>query len=123
MEIVIRTKHDRDSAVQAVLAIRSDPVKIVSIKDYVETRRDKQNRYYWGIVLKTISDHTGDDAESIHEYLKIKFLDGEKAYAFGHEVMVYPSTTKLSVKAFNQYLDAVTHFALHELGIYMPVME
>ena len=123
MQLIIRTSQDRDAAVQAVRAIRSEPLMQVTITEHKKTRRDRQNKYYWGVVLRHISDHTGDDVNSLHEYFKHQFLEGEKVLVLGQEVMLYPSTAKLNVQAFTKYLDSVTLFAFHELQVVMPVME
>ncbi len=123
MEFILRTKESRNAAVMAILSLPDDPTHVVSISEYKSKRNAQQNAYYWGVVLKTIADETGDSADAMHEFFKEKFLSGEKIHVLGVDVMVYPSTTKLGVKAFAEYINQVCHFALHELHIYMPAEE
>lgn len=38
------------------------------------TRSLAENKYYWGIVIKILSDYTGFDPDEMHEVIKYKFL-------------------------------------------------
>ena len=33
----------------------------------------KENRYYWGVVLSMIAEHTGMEIEEAHEFCKLTF--------------------------------------------------
>lgn len=92
----------------------------VTIKEAKESRSDNQNRYYFGVVLKLISDETGNDVEDIHEYFKVKFLGLEKKEILGYEINVLMTTTKLNTKEFEEYLENIRRFASKELGIVIP---
>ena len=37
-------------------------------------RSNQQSRYYWGIVVQILSEHTGFTKDEVHELLKRKFL-------------------------------------------------
>lgn len=113
----------RRAAAKAVMALTSADVCEVTIKPHKLTRSQRQNRYYWGVVIKTLSDFTGDDAEATHKALSEMFLHGEKVTALGIEVMVYPSTTKLNTKEFSAFVDAIRHFAMHDYGVYIPEVD
>ena len=41
-----------------------------------ETRSNPQNRYYWGVVIDTLSKELGYEPEEMHEILKYKFNKG-----------------------------------------------
>src|ERR1039457_5947417 len=45
----------------------------VTVENLKHPRTNSQNRYYWGVVVKEIAQHTGHDPEQIHEALKIMF--------------------------------------------------
>jgi len=42
------------------------------------SRSQKQNAYYWGVVLKTIGDDTGYLPEEMHQLMTREFLSYEK---------------------------------------------
>lgn len=46
----------------------------LTIKKVRKTRSLNQNAYYWAVVLKVISDHTGYDPEDLHNHFKYYFL-------------------------------------------------
>ncbi len=84
--------------------------------DRKETRSQKQNRYYWGCVLKTISLDTGYLPDEIHQLMQKQFL----AYENLGEHFV-KSTTKLTTKLMEEYLENVRRFASMELSIYVAL--
>ena len=58
-----------------MVSIKCPVVKVeVTIEKWKDQRSVQQNRYYWGVVVKIISDDTGNDPETVHEFLKAKFL-------------------------------------------------
>lgn len=34
---------------------------------------DQQRGYYWAVIVQMISDYSGDDEDSVHEFLTLKF--------------------------------------------------
>lgn len=78
-------------------------------------RSNAENAYYWGIVLKIISDHTGETVEDLHEHFRVRFLmQGEK---FSRP----KSTTGLSVGEFEEYLQKIRMFATTDLNCFIPL--
>jgi len=92
-----------------------DGVFFVDIRESRNSRSLQQNRYYWGVVLKALSDDTGYTAEEMHQLMAEKFLSYEK----GEHVFVR-STTSLNTKEFEEYLSQIRLFANTELGIFIP---
>src|SRR5450759_1029472 len=45
----------------------------VTVEKIKHTRTLQQNKYYWSVVVKLISQHTGHDPDQIHELLKQMF--------------------------------------------------
>lgn len=84
---------------------------------FEDVRGSKANRFYWGYVLKHISDHTGHSPEELHEAFKAKFLHQEDLTVLGEKIA---TTRKLSTKDFKEYTQKVEQFANHELGVYLP---
>lgn len=98
----------------------------------VERREDdrsvQQNRFYWGVALKDISNQARVDgvaysAEAWHELFKRQFLGYEikKVAVAGRKrptvIRRLKSTTDLKVRAMSKYLDQLQAFAASELGV------
>lgn len=88
-------------------------------------RSQQANRYYWGVVIKALCDHTGYTPDELHEVLKQKFLPKSLALLDGNgdvkgEFVMGGSTAKLKVDEFHAYLEQVRRFAAEELGVYTP---
>jgi len=68
-------------------------------------RSEQQNRYYWGVYLPMISEHTGEpDLDKLHELFKGKFLTKGVVEVLGEKVRLKKSTTELGVGDFCQYV-------------------
>lgn len=89
------------------------------------TRSIQQNRFYFGLILRLISEHTGDSKEDLHEFFKLKFnvktlvLCNQYGEIVGEE-RIGQSTTKLNKVLFMDYCEAVRQFALEKLDIVIP---
>jgi hypothetical protein len=69
-------------------------------------RSDDQNRYYHGVVVKMLSDHTGYSPEEMHDTLKERFR--------------VKTTTKLSVAEFQDYIARIVRWAADDLELPIP---
>jgi hypothetical protein len=87
----------------------------VTVEKARSRRSLNQNAYYWGVVLKLLSEHTGYEIEEMHEVLKVLFNQGN----FG-EVKFGKSTAKLSTIDFMAYLEQIQRWAAQELGVVIP---
>jgi len=80
-----------------------------------------QNNYYQGVVLKIIAEHFGHigpgEKEELADSLRAMFL--VKTTKLGLQVVV--STTVLSTKLFERYLQAIRDWALQEYQIKIPL--
>jgi hypothetical protein len=91
------------------------------MKPYKKIRSDEQNRYYWGVLVKTIATELGYFPEEMHEVFKQKFLKGS-SLTFGATVYeIAPSTSKLSSTEFEEYQDRIREFAASKLHIFVPL--
>src|SRR5690606_13446660 len=89
--------------------------------DRKQGRTLPQNAYYWGVVVKILSGHTGISPDEMHELLKYKFLktfvsDPET----GEMIEVSKSTSRLSTKEFTDFIDSIKDWALNSLNCYIP---
>ncbi len=66
-------------------------------------RSDNINRYYW-LYLGILSEQTGDDANSLHEYFKQKFLDPVYIRVRGEAIKLTRSTRTLTTGEMSEYI-------------------
>ena len=125
-------------------AINEGKPLVVTIKPETKDRSKDQNRLYW-LQLHFVEKQTGQDADSLHEIVKGKFVTkilmrdregfaemveairhlkaiGSKEYeSIAAGVYKLISTTILDTKQFTDYLRLVEAYMLSELGIMVPV--
>lgn len=70
-------------------------------------RTSSQNNFYW-FYLGLISQDTGDDPNSLHEYFRRMLIPPTFITARGVEIKIPKSTTKLSKLEFGEYMDRVS---------------
>ena len=81
----------------------------VEVKPFAFNRSTQQNRRYWKIIQE-LGSYLGYDEGEMHELMKYKFLS-YKQEMLGDEMVVIPSTSKLNIKEFVDYLSKVERFA------------
>lgn len=93
----------------------------MEIRPFAETRRDRANRFYWGVVLKLMASESGYTADDLHEWLKLRHNAKTVVdLATGEEQRIGQSTAKLTVQAFSDYLEACMVTGAESLGIVFP---
>ena len=85
----------------------------------IKPRSNKQNRYYWPVVVGTIADHTGHTPQEIHEILRAQFLPAYQVKIGEHEYIISKSTTELTTVEMENYLSRIRSWASTELGCYI----
>ena len=78
------------------------PWEIV-VRPYKKTRSGAQNSLLW-VWLTELEKETGNDKETLHEYMKQRFLGVEAREIMGREVAITNSSKKLKVAEFSEYL-------------------
>lgn len=116
--------RQRDRFLVALQRMRDGEV-FVTVTRRTATRSLQQNRWYWGVIVELLSEHTGYRPEEIHDVLKAKFLPKRLAIADGNgaikgEFVIGGSTTRLNTLEFGEYCEAVRQWALEELGVVIP---
>ena len=101
-----KIKFDDPDDWQEVYKKYSGQAVEVSIRFLGERRNGKQNRFYWKVVVSGLSKHFGYTNDEMHRALKVKFDT--------------PSTSKLSVKEFSDYLADIIKWAELEQGFLFP---
>jgi len=90
----------------------------VTVQKPKKDRTNKQNAYYWGVVLDYIADYTGFETYEVHEEMKRMF--NPKPSKFNPEVTVGGTTTKLTTDEFNEYIEKIIRWAAMTLGVVIP---
>ena len=89
-------------------------------------RSNQQNKYYWGVCINMIHEHTGQDEDDIHEFLKGKFnaVEFEIPRKDTGEVIDHATigrtTTRMSTIEFNEYVEKIQMWASEFLNIVIP---
>lgn len=82
----------------------------IEVKPFSFNRSTQQNKKYWALI-KELANYLGYSEHEMHELMKYKFLS-YKQEMLGDEMVVIPSTSKLTIKEFVDYLANVESFAV-----------
>jgi len=78
-----------------------------------------QNAYYWGVMVKILSDELGYEPDEVHEILKQKF-NPQNLKIQDQEIVIGGSTTKMSTIDFMAYVEQIQRWAASYLHISIP---
>ncbi len=98
---------------------------LITVERIKAARSQPQNRYYWGVVVELLSEHTGYTPDEIHDVLKAKFIPKKLALADGNgevkgEFVIGGTTTKLDKVAFGEYVESIRRWAAEDLHVVIP---
>lgn len=82
---------------------------MLTVKRPQKHRSNRENNYYWGVVIDLLSNELGYTADEMHGVLKFHFLRGKG-----------DSTAELSTVDFENYLSQIRTWASSELHVYIP---
>lgn len=105
--------HNRDRFDDWIKGLQGD-IEVI-VRKPQQPRSLKENNYYWGVIIKMISEETGAFPDDVHYELKRMFLKQS-----GDKIPVLISTTDLSTTEFEDFLSKVRIWAANELGIMIP---
>lgn len=89
----------------------------VIVDEEKPTRSNNQNKYYWSVVVGTLSNELGYTPEEMHEVLKAKFSPKDIKQIGAEQVVIPKITTRQKTDEFETYLESIRRFALLELNI------
>jgi hypothetical protein len=92
-------------------------------KGTVKTKKPRslsQNKYYWGVVVLILSTEIGEDKDTMHEVLKMKFLSEKIIMPDMTVTPIGRSTSELSTVNFEEFVKTVQMWASSEMNIYIP---
>jgi hypothetical protein len=91
----------------------------ITVSKRKKPRSLAQNAYYWGVLIKMVSEAIGVIPDEAHALLGSLFLK-VGVQASGKRYEVVRSTTSLSTREFEEYTAHCRNWAGLELGIYIP---
>lgn len=123
-EETLRTDHDRQNWIRFIFSMPLDkPVKVTA-QVVRKGRTLSQNSLYWkwvGEAVDAVADHTGHDADELHDFFKQKFLTPTVVEINGEAINRYTTTT-LNKAEMSAYMERIYAFCAG-LGIYLPIPE
>jgi len=93
----------------------------LTVSDNKRDRSSNQNRYYWGVVIQLICEHTGHTPDEVHNIVKTIILPPISKTIESKTYEYSPSTTSLNTTEFENYLEQVREWALRLLGLNIPL--
>jgi hypothetical protein len=113
------------AALQAALAQWVDGPVTITVEQPQATRSQQANRYYWGVVVKALSDHTGYAPTEMHDVMKAKFIPRIVALRRANgsvigEYVIGGSTAVLFTWEFFEYVEHIRQWAFEDLDCGIP---
>ncbi len=106
----------------AACAEKGTPIRLIVTAE--ERRRTSEsNRYYWGVVLRDISEQAWVegrqyDKDTWHEYFADLYgVKAEKQLPDGRLILVRKSTSDYTIGEFSEYLTKVQAHAANDFGV------
>jgi hypothetical protein len=120
-KLYIRNRRDFDRQIGQMRDLEGE---IVFIRRRA-TRSVQANRFYWGVVVELLSEHTGYTADEIHELLKAKFIPKRLAICDGNgevcdEFVLGGSTRAMNKNEFYEYVEAIRRWSAETLDVVIP---
>lgn len=92
---------------------------IITVSKHKKQRSRPQNSYLWGVVYALISEHTGYEAEEVHEICKLRF-NCKPVKVGKDEFIIGVSTASLTTIEFETYISKIVMWASFDLGLIIP---
>lgn len=105
--------------VQAVKELEGKKFEL-ELREMKSQRSDRQNRYYWKIIIPIFGDYFGMDKEETHEALKFEHLKQVIRDKKGVPHITVKSTAKLSTSEFEDYMSKLRRWGASEFGLNIP---
>lgn len=112
LELVSRPQFARLCA-----SMRQGPVT-VDVAIARSRHSQKARGYYWGVVLKLISEHTGYDTNELHDLFKRRFTQPVIKEVLGEEIEVW-TTAEDDSQEFFDFVEHVRRIGA-EMGVETP---
>jgi hypothetical protein len=88
----------------------------IVVRKHKKNRSNNQNAYYFGVVIKILSEDLGYSDDEMHSALKMMFLQDNL-----RKIPTLRSTASLSTTEFEEYLEKIRQWAAQELSCVIPL--
>lgn len=97
----------------------------ITVQRKYATRSPQANRYWWGVCLHLVSEHTGYTPEELHDWAKTQFLPKHLVFADGNgeivgDYVLGGSTRKLNTTEFYAFVERFRQWAAETLDVAIP---
>ena len=93
---------------------------VIEIKKEFKKRTLAENRYYW-MIISLFACEIWVSVDDLHNEMKYCFLRTVFEWIDWNEIYKIKSTTELSTKDFEQYLECIRRKALEEYNLQIPL--
>lgn len=94
----------------------------ITIETHRKSRSNLQNRYYWGVVIKILSEEIGYAPDVMHNYMKHKFGFKYDLDMPDNNIHHYEKSTRdYTTVEFEAYMSALRNWAGEFLNTYIPL--
>lgn len=110
--------EDRNEFRNYCMALTGFPLEVI-VRKFRKRKdgSDQQRGYYWAVIVRMISDYTGDDEESVHETMTVKFAPWE-TYKGKRRRVRY---SKMSTVQREEYQEKCRVWAIQFLSLNVPL--
>jgi len=100
------------------------------IKGVKYTRSSRMNRYYWGVIMKSLTNYFNKeqtfnkkiDVETVHELMKMRFLSTNIwTMSNGDEMEAVESSKNLNNEEFIAYFENIIAWSAEMFGLVIPL--
>ena len=118
------TFHGLQRLEQFVRTLGDGPIQML-LRQPQATRSFEAQKYYFGVVLKLLSEHTGHSVDELHEWAKARFIPRyvsicDRNGVVKDDLVVGGTTTTLTTAQFFEYVEEIRKFAAEELDVAIP---
>ena len=111
--------EERERYENWLFQLNENDVEVI-VRKPKKIRSQRQNRYYWGVVLKLIAEATGEDIEDLHNHFSFKWLG---TTGKSGKLVSRKSTALLTTAEFTEYIEKIIRWGGMFLEITFPEPE
>ena len=116
-------KHNRlvmgQDYIDCLFALEGQDIDL-TIEKHRNNRSTRQNKYFYGVIVKMLSDELGYTKDEMADIVKGKFLSEE--IKVGNDIIRYTkSSTLLNTLDFESLMTDIREWASAELNIFLPL--
>ena len=123
MKFTFQTEEGKQQVINHIRAMEVDRAYTVEIKRWRKSRSNQQLAYWWGVVVRTICDFSGNEKDDIHDLLCGEFWGWQDEDVFGRRklkpVRTLSGPDKLASHEMKQFTDWCIAWAAQH-GIMIP---